>query len=79
MYPLVTPTVLCSNLSSPANGYVTLEGTTEGSVANYSCEQGYRLFGRDQRTCHQNAEWSGTQPRCMDGEFKHNTMSLSIY
>ena len=24
---------VCSNLSSPANGYVTLEGTTEGSVA----------------------------------------------
>ena len=76
-----TLTVLCSNLSSPANGYVTVEGTTEGSVANYSCEQGYRLLGMDQRTCLQNAQWSGTESLCVDSisEFKHNTMYLSIY
>ena len=62
-------------------GYVPLEGTTEGSVANYSCEQGYWLFGREERTCLQNAQWSGTEPHCVDGMVSSNTIqcSLSIY
>ena len=36
-----------------------------GSVANYSCDQGFVLCGAKSRTCQSNETWSGSPPECL--------------
>ena len=38
-------TVLCSNLSNPANGEVNVPSRTVSSVATYTCNEGFELNG----------------------------------
>ena len=54
----------CGNLDDPDNGEVTLTGTTLGSKADYSCNNGYALEGNERRVCQSNREWSGMAPVC---------------
>jgi len=54
----------CGDLDSPANGDVSYTTTTEGSVADYSCDEGYDLVGVTQRICQSNNTWSGDVPTC---------------
>ena len=35
-----------------------------GSVANYTCEDGFEIFGMSTRTCQRNMTWSGHEPCC---------------
>lgn len=56
--------VSCSGLSAPANGQVLLSGTTFGSVATYTCNNGYSLVGSSTRSCQSNGQWSGDAPSC---------------
>jgi CUB/sushi domain-containing protein len=35
-----------------------------GGVATYSCPRGSELFGNSTRTCLNNGEWSGAEPKC---------------
>ena len=55
----------CSTPPTPGNGSVTYDNTFEGSVANYSCNDGFRLVGDDQTVCQSNATWSGVVPICI--------------
>ena len=54
----------CGPLSNPENGAVdTSSGTTEGSVASYSCSEGFQIKGVTSRTCTRDG-WSDTEPSC---------------
>ncbi len=55
----------CGSLTDPENGQVnTSSGTTIGSTASYSCNNGYTLNGDNTRTCESNGVWSNSQPSC---------------
>ena len=58
----------CGPPPPPENGSVTYDDTSEGSVANYFCNFGFRLDGDDQRVCQANKTWSGVVPMCI-GEY----------
>ena len=54
----------CGNLTSPLQGYVSIAESTFGSIANYSCFEGYELDGNVTRTCLESGNWSGSDPTC---------------
>ena len=54
----------CGSLNAPANGQVTLTGTTFGQTATYSCNTGYNLCGDSTHTCPATGQWSGSAPTC---------------
>ena len=60
----------CGDLTPPSNGSVAFTFTTFGneSIANYSCDTGYILYGDMNRTCQSNGTWSGSAPTC-EGRF----------
>jgi hypothetical protein len=55
---------LCPQLTSPANGSLTISGAGEGATATYGCAAGYDLIGEQTRTCQGDGAWSGMEPRC---------------
>ena len=46
----------CDDLSSPANGEVSQPDNTVGSVAKYTCSEGYDLIGESTRVCQDDQE-----------------------
>ena len=37
---------------------------TGGTVATYSCADGYELVGEENRTCLVDGTWTGAEPQC---------------
>ena len=68
--------VRCRRLSNPSDGSVSLSGTTAGSTATYSCDDGFTLQGRSTRTCQTNSQWSGSAPTC---ERKQDVANLALH
>ena len=59
------PVANCGPLPPPANGDVdTSSGTTAGSVALYSCDQGLVLTGSAARVCGSDGLWTPAPPTC---------------
>ena len=59
------PDVVCSDLEAPANAMIAYSDSTMiGSVATYSCSDGYSLTGEPTRTCLATGSWSGSEPTC---------------
>jgi hypothetical protein len=56
----VAETAKCPQLTGPANGSVTVNGTT----ATYACSPGFDLVGSATRTCMADRTWSGMEPTC---------------
>ena len=54
----------CGTLEAPANGSVTVSGTTFTSTATYSCDSGYILHGNTTRICLETGLWSTSSPTC---------------
>jgi Sushi repeat (SCR repeat) len=54
----------CPSLVPPENGSVDDGGATVGAIAEYSCDDGYRLELSGLRACRPNGTWSGTEPTC---------------
>ena len=54
----------CGELDDPNNGQVSLNGTTLGSIATYTCDTGFDLIGDMERICQANGNWSGNEPTC---------------
>ncbi|XP_053408096.1 sushi, von Willebrand factor type A, EGF and pentraxin domain-containing protein 1-like [Mercenaria mercenaria] len=52
----------CGGLSNPLHGTVTV--STDGSVAQYTCQTGFYLTGDSLRTCLVSKLWSGSAPTC---------------
>ena len=59
--PNCNPCIATSNKWIPP---VFFENTTIGSMANYSCEQGFELIGVSSRTCQGDSTWSDLPPMC---------------
>jgi len=60
---------VCPKLTNPENGQVVqlLDGNVPGTVANYSCDAGYTVFGNMNRECVSmglEAVWTGEAPTC---------------
>ncbi len=64
------PIVICSDLSSLANGDIDYGGGGStnsrpvGTVATFTCDTGYTLNGGTTRTCGSDGVWSGSAPVC---------------
>ncbi len=54
----------CGPLFNPANGMVTFSLTTYQSMANYSCNDMFRLEGTESRLCTAEGVWSPEEPVC---------------
>ena len=57
---------VCPELSAPTNGNITLsDGTNVGSVATYTCNEGYELSVTSTRFCRSGSRaWTGIDPTC---------------
>ena len=62
--PFVHLVVDCFGLANPTNGQVSLNMTTFGEVANYSCNEGYVLMGPSAQTCQSSGNWTENAPLC---------------
>lgn len=57
--------IRCSNPVTPPNGkFVMIGDAVLGNSVTYSCTDGFKLVGSDQRICQADGKWSGTQPSC---------------
>ena len=56
---------MCPALPDPVNGAVTWPSLTVGSIATYTCDDGFELEGSMTRTCESSAMWSGDEPICI--------------
>ena len=64
MYVYVHPKV-CGHLKDPEYGHCKTNGEHYGSVATYSCNDGYILYGGSRsRKCLDDGYWSGKEPQC---------------
>ena len=60
------------NCLSVPNGKVCYTGTTNGSVAYYTCDNGNTI-----RTCKNNGHWDGGTPACAHGSGKTDEVGLN--
>ena len=66
---LLISTALCPDLSDPANGMVTVMGTSVGDTASYTCNDGFELIGSMSVTCTNDGTWSDEPPMCRRKQF----------
>ena len=57
--------IKCPDLSAQANGAITLDSTSIGAMANFSCNSGYFLVGEPRLTCGDDGIWSAEPPECI--------------
>lgn len=55
---------LCSTLTAPLYGQVSVKALTPDSCANYTCNEGFTLIGDHIRVCLHSGEWTGNTPTC---------------
>lgn len=58
----------CPPLSRPPHGFLkcTEGGASYRAECQLGCDRGYRLEGESRLICQANAQWSGSQPRCVE-------------
>ena len=55
----------CPDLAKPINGKVKVKKLNIDSIAEYECNDGYKLTGGDRvRKCRAGGSWSGRAPLC---------------
>lgn len=56
---------MCTRLPNPLNGQVSTDNPpTFGSLASYTCDDGFQLIGAPSRMC-QESLWSEFPPECV--------------
>ena len=55
----------CPDVEDPAYGNVIITGTIPGSKVYYLCNEGYKTYGAQWRTCQLNGQWSGIETLCI--------------
>lgn len=64
---ITSAAIMCPLLESPVNGGVDEGARLVGDVAVYTCVEGYRIEGEENRTCTQDGQtgqWTGSDPTC---------------
>ncbi|XP_064382155.1 sushi, von Willebrand factor type A, EGF and pentraxin domain-containing protein 1-like isoform X4 [Halichondria panicea] len=56
--------IKCPNLEDPENGSVDDGDNLPGTIAKYTCEDGFRLVGSSKRPCQKDGSWAGEAPIC---------------
>lgn len=51
---------------APANGTVNITGTYFGDQAEFSCNDGYDMWGQPEMFCLENGTWSEEPPVCVE-------------
>ena len=69
--------VNCPNLDNPDNGFVTLDGTSLGSIAIYSCNTGFKFDGPEMLTCARDGTWSSQPPTCSESKQYYEPFIIS--
>lgn len=68
LHGIVTPLFIlevdCGPVSGVANGEATMNGSTIGGLAAYTCYEGFELIGDPTRICAQPGSWTGVEPKC---------------
>ncbi|KAL4229790.1 hypothetical protein ACF0H5_010181 [Mactra antiquata] len=59
-----SPQATCHYLSSPNNGTVGVQTSGAVTIALYTCDIGYTLWGTSTRTCESTNTWTDTEPLC---------------
>lgn len=55
----------CEEIFSPINGEMTCTvGMSTGSVCSFSCEDGFKLNGKDAVVCQNSLTWTFSAPVC---------------
>ena len=60
-----------------SDGVVCYNGTTAGSVAVYTCNNGFLLVGNEVRVCMNEGNWNGSIPQCIPIPQEPGMYSLS--
>ncbi len=56
----------CGPLPDIKNGKVEIvPDTKKASIATYFCDEGFLLYGKQQRVCSYGGKWSGRAPKCI--------------
>lgn len=61
---LSSAVVACPLLMDPPGGHVDVPSLTQGSIATYSCNEGYIFVGESSRVCDETLMWTGNEPVC---------------
>ena len=64
--------------SAPTNGEVEVKGRKPGSVAHFTCDEGYSMPTDTSQTCGNDLEWTGTQPECISEYIAKFIMSALV-
>ncbi|CAI8000473.1 Sushi, von Willebrand factor type A, EGF and pentraxin domain-containing protein 1, partial [Geodia barretti] len=56
----------CGILEDIFNGFVEFDSTLFGSIASYTCRDGFVLMGKGIRQCIESGQWSGDEPVCQE-------------
>ena len=70
--PFHSPVISCPTdgvITVPENGQVSVGDFTFGSVATYSCNDGFVLIGNSTRICQADETWSDDNPTCGESEW----------
>ena len=74
----------CTPLSIITNGTVQYSTEpiasgfiTNGTVATYSCADGYEVVGEVDRTCLVDGTWTGAEPNCTGIQLAYNVVVAS--
>ena len=54
----------CPALKDPENGSVDDGDNLPGTIAKYTCDDGFRLVGSSKRPCQKDGSWAGEAPIC---------------
>lgn len=58
----------CRDYGDIENGRRVLEGTREGAIVTFICNEGFNLLGNRQVQCGSDNYWIGAWPVCREGE-----------
>uniref|UniRef100_A0A3P9H8C7 Sushi domain containing 2 n=1 Tax=Oryzias latipes TaxID=8090 RepID=A0A3P9H8C7_ORYLA len=61
------PVVSCGFLPAPTNGKKNGTRYLQGDTVRFSCDDGFLLFGSEERRCLDDGSWSGEQTHCVRG------------
>ena len=76
---LFSDNTTCPDLFPPYNGYIVyIEGIQDrvGSVAQFSCENGFTLVGTPLLACMADGEWDNNPPTCAGKELYKYSLGI---